>query len=61
MAGGDCRLQFVPNGDGPGGEALESTITQLEDLLQPSKRISAEAVKLLPPTHSGKFRLTGRV
>ncbi|MFZ0826509.1 MAG: hypothetical protein WAO02_03715 [Verrucomicrobiia bacterium] len=57
---GDCRLQFVTDGDGPGAENLASTIAHLENLLQPTNRIGAEAVKLVPPTHSGKFRLTCR-
>jgi len=59
-ADGNCRLQYVPDGDGPGAENLESTIARLESLLQPPERIGAEAVKRLPPTLSGKFRLTGR-
>jgi len=55
---GECRLQFVPDGNGPGAAELGNAIAQLENLLQPPNRIGVEAVKLLPPTPSGKFRLT---
>jgi phenylacetate-CoA ligase len=57
---GDGRLQFVPDGDGPGAEDLRGALARLENLLQAPNRIGAEAVKLLPPTLSGKFRLTCR-
>jgi len=57
---GDCRLQFVPDGSGPGAEDIGGIISRFENLLRPPHRISAEAVKLLPPALSGKFRLTGR-
>jgi len=56
----DCRLQFVPDGGGPGAAELNNIIARLENLLQPPNRIGVEAVKLLPPTPSGKFRLTSR-
>ena len=57
---GGCGLQFVPDGSGPGAEELRNTLLQLEELLQTPKPIVAESVKLLPPTLSGKFRLTSR-
>jgi len=57
---GGCRLQFVPDGGGPGGAELDNIIARLENLLQPPNRIGVEAVNLLPPTPSGKFRLTVR-
>jgi len=59
-AAGDCRLQFVADGDGPGPEELRNTLAQLEELLQPPNQIGTETMKLLPPTLSGKFRLTAR-
>jgi len=40
---------------------LNDVIERLEDLLQPQNRIVPEAVKMLPPLPSGKFRLTHRV
>jgi phenylacetate-CoA ligase len=57
---GGCRLQFVSDGSGPGAEELKNTRSQLEDLLQSANPIVAESVKMLPPTLSGKFRLTQR-
>jgi phenylacetate-CoA ligase len=59
-ADGDCRLQYVPDGSGPEAEDLRSVTARLVNLLQPSNRIVAESVNLLPPAVSGKFRLTGR-
>jgi phenylacetate-CoA ligase len=59
-AGGDCRLQYVPDGDGPVAEKLNRVTAQLEHLLQLSKRPATGAVTMLPPTPSGKFRLTQR-
>ena len=58
---GRCHLQFVPDGDGPGAEELKDTLARLENRLQPPDQIAAESVKLLPPTLSGKFRLTSRI
>ncbi len=57
---GNCRLQFVPDGDGPGPDELAGTLARLENLLQSPQGIAAESVKRLPPTLSGKFRLTCR-
>jgi phenylacetate-CoA ligase len=59
-AAGDCRLQYVPDGDGPVAEELHRVTAQLEHLLQLSKRPAAELVTMLPPAPSGKFRLTRR-
>jgi phenylacetate-CoA ligase len=59
-AAGDCRLQYVPDGDGPVAEELHRVTAQLEHLLQLSKHPVAELVTMLPPTPSGKFRLTRR-
>lgn len=57
---GACRLRYVPDGDGPGAEEFKRLTLRLENLLQVPDRISTEAVNLLPPTTSGKFRLTYR-
>ena len=57
-ADGDCRLQFVPDGDGPTAQELNEAVTRLETLIRPAHSIGTEAVKLLPPTLSGKFQLT---
>jgi phenylacetate-CoA ligase len=56
----DCRLQYVPDGDGPVAEELNRVTAQLEHLLQLLNRPVTEAVTMLPPTPSGKFRLTQR-
>jgi phenylacetate-CoA ligase len=58
---GECRLQFIADGNGPDAMELQRVITRLEDLLQPQNRILTEAVKMLPPLPSGKFRLTHQV
>ena len=57
---GDCHLQYVPDGNGPVAEELNRVTARLEQLLRLSKRPAAEAVAILPPTPSGKFRLTRR-
>ena len=57
-ADGDGRLQYVPDGAGPGAEELRDLAARLEDLLQTPNQIATEAVNLLPPAPSGKFRLT---
>lgn len=57
---GDCRLRYATDGDGPGAAELKGLASRLENLLQVPDRISTEAVNLLPPTPSGKFRLTYR-
>ena len=55
---GGCHLQFVPDGIGPSAEELNCASARIETLLQLPNRIAVEAVKLLPPLTSGKFRLT---
>jgi phenylacetate-CoA ligase len=57
-ADGDCRLQFTPDREEPGAKELRRVTGQIEDLLQLETRIATEAVKILPPMPSGKFRLT---
>jgi len=60
-ADGDCRLQFIPDREEPGAEELKRVTEQFENLLQLENRIATEAVKILPPLPSGKFRLTHQV
>ncbi len=59
---GGCRLRFVPdvNSGGPQAGDLKAAIARLENLLRPRGAIAVEAVEMLPPTTSGKFRLTVR-
>ena len=58
LESGDCRLQFVPDRVAPDAETLQRLTARLETLLQLSTPIVTEAVTMLPPTPSGKFRLT---
>jgi phenylacetate-CoA ligase len=58
---GDGHLQFIPDREPPTAERLDCLTAELNDLLQSKNRITTEAVKLLPPLTSGKFRLTCRV
>jgi phenylacetate-CoA ligase len=61
MISGDCRLQFIADGNGPSAEELNWVTALIENLLQLPNRIRTEVVKMLPPQPSGKFRLTQRV
>jgi phenylacetate-CoA ligase len=61
METGDCHLQFIADGNGPGAEELNCVTVRIENLLQLPKRTFTEVVKMLPPLPSGKFRLTQRV
>jgi phenylacetate-CoA ligase len=56
---GDCDLQFIPDREAPGAEAMRRVTGQIEGLLQ-LNTIAVRAVEKLPPLASGKFRLTGR-
>ncbi len=58
---GVCVLRFVPDGAGPTAETLRAVTSQLEVLLQSSAAIKTEAMPVLVPAASGKFRLTCRV
>src|SRR5271154_5735526 len=58
---GECVLRFVPDGVGPTNEDLRHITSQLEALLQASTEIKTEAMPVLVPAASGKFRLTSRV
>jgi phenylacetate-coenzyme A ligase PaaK-like adenylate-forming protein len=57
---GDCVLRFVPDGVGPTKEELRRVTSQLEALLKCSAEIKTEAMPVLVPAASGKFRLTSR-
>jgi phenylacetate-CoA ligase len=58
---GDCVLRFVPDGVGPTEKELCRVISQLEALLKSSAEIKTEAMPVLVPAASGKFRLTSRI
>jgi len=58
---GECVLRFVPDGAGPTTEELRRVTSQLEALLKSSAEIRTEAMPVLVPAASGKFRLTCRV
>ena len=58
---GVCTLRFVPDGSGPTEETLEAVTSRLEALLKTSAEIKTEAMPVLVPAASGKFRLTCRV
>jgi phenylacetate-CoA ligase len=57
-ADGSCRLRYVPdaNAGGPQPDSLKTLVSRLGALLQAP--IEVESVDRLPPTTSGKFRLT---
>lgn len=57
---GVCQLRFVPDGSGPQADELNALVSQLEMLVEAPNWIKVETVTLLPPTPSGKFRLTSR-
>jgi phenylacetate-CoA ligase len=55
-----CRLRYIPdpNDGGPNATGLKTLSSRLQDLLQTPEAIVLEPVDKLPPTPSGKFRLT---
>ena len=59
-ADGSCHLRYLPdpNAGGPQPGELKTVRARLEESLQVPAAIEAEAVDKLPPTNSGKFRLT---
>ncbi len=57
--GGAC-LDYIPDRAPPGAEDLRQLVARLESLLDSPQPIIAAAVEALPPTPSGKFRLTYR-
>jgi phenylacetate-CoA ligase len=60
-APGDCILRFVPDGPGPGKEELKVVLARLDALFGPRSGIKTEAMPVLVPAASGKFRLTQRL
>jgi phenylacetate-CoA ligase len=58
---GDCVLRFVPDGNAPTEAELRRTVSQVESLLKSSAEIKTEAMPVLVPSASGKFRLTARI
>lgn len=58
--GAEFGLQWIPDGAGPGAGELNGLKARLEQLLRPSVPLAMEPVPMLPPTPSGKFRLTCR-
>ena len=57
---GDCRLTLVPAGAPPDPSAISTLTIKLQDLLQSQQPIATEIASVIPPTPSGKFRLTCR-
>ena len=57
---GDCVLRFVPDGVVPTETDLCRVTSGLETLLQLSATVKTEAMPVLVPAASGKFRLTCR-
>ena len=55
---GGCVLRFVPDGTGPAETELSRVTSQLENLLCSGAEIGTEAMQVLLPEPSGKFRLT---
>jgi phenylacetate-CoA ligase len=57
---GGLDLQWIADGSGPSPAELTGMCSRLEALLQPASPVSMGQVTMLPPTPSGKFRLTCR-
>ena len=57
---GNFQFRYIPDSDGPQADALKTVVAKLEGLLKPAAPIAVESVPMLPPTPSGKFRLTVR-
>jgi phenylacetate-CoA ligase len=57
---GASRLTLVPDGAGPDSTALSALTSRLQGLLHSSQPIATEIAPMIPPTPSGKFRLTLR-
>lgn len=54
----NLRLRYVPDSKSPRPVELKTIVARLEELLKPRSPIAVESVPMLPPTPSGKFRLT---
>jgi phenylacetate-CoA ligase len=57
---GECILRFVPDGAGPDAGELDRVSANLGALLNLHRPIKTEAMPVLVPAASGKFRLTQR-
>jgi len=57
---GNCTLRFVPDGAGPTEGELSRVTSRLGALLGLRNEIQTEAMPVLVPAASGKFRLTHR-
>ncbi len=57
---GNCIFRFVPDGSGPGQKELGLVGSRLGTLLRLHHTIKTEAMPVLVPAVSGKFRLTHR-
>ena len=55
---GETVLRFVPDGSGPTKENLAEVTSRLSALLDSRHEIQAQAMDVLLPSPSGKFRLT---
>jgi phenylacetate-CoA ligase len=55
---GECRLRLLPDLDGWDAAQLKDCVARLEALLAAPGAVTVEAVDVLLPTPSGKFRLT---
>ena len=55
---GQTILRFVPDNAGPTEKTLASVTSELSALLDSPHEIQAQAMDLLLPSPSGKFRLT---
>ncbi|HUZ07351.1 MAG TPA: hypothetical protein VMV89_07665 [Candidatus Paceibacterota bacterium] len=58
---GNVALRFVSDAIAPTKEELRRVTSQLEALLKSSAEIKTEAMPVLVPAASGKFRLTSRI
>jgi phenylacetate-CoA ligase len=55
---GNLALRYLPDGAGPSAETLSRLKSQLGALLNPRAEIETQAMEILLPSPSGKFRLT---
>jgi phenylacetate-CoA ligase len=58
---GEAVLRFIPEGSGPSGKTLARVLSRLNDRLEPQREIQAQAMDVLLPSPSGKFRLTSPI
>jgi len=55
---GEATLRFVPESSGPSEKMLADVTARLSALLNSRREIQAQAMDVLLPSPSGKFRLT---